>query len=107
MRMPFGINELASSFNQLIAFDSAAPLCCPPLSGWTAVLNGRPVSTGGEFMSYFRTRLLVGAAIAAIAMPSFAVAQDLTLEGETVTIIVPFAEGGGADRLTRILVPSL
>ncbi|KMK64761.1 tripartite tricarboxylate transporter substrate binding protein [Puniceibacterium sp. IMCC21224] len=58
-------------------------------------------------MSYFRKPLMAGAAIAAIAIPSLGLAQDLSLEGKTVTIIVPFAEGGGADRLSRILLPSL
>lgn len=57
-------------------------------------------------MSYIKTHLLAGAAIAAFIAPSLVAAQA-TLEGERVTIIVPFAPGGGADRLARILMPSL
>jgi len=58
-------------------------------------------------MSKFKARLMAGAVVAAMIVPSLGMAQDLTLEGETVTIIVPFAEGGGADRLARILLPAL
>ncbi len=57
-------------------------------------------------MSYIRS-ILSGAAIAALVGPVAAVAQEITLEGKTVTVIVPFAEGGGADRLTRILARPL
>lgn len=70
-------------------------------------LEGCRALTGGDTISYLRNRLLTGAALAAIAVPSLGTAQDLTLAGETVTIIVPFAEGGGADRLARILLPGL
>lgn len=54
------------------------------------------------------TTLMFGAA----AMFSFAAsdaaqANDFTLEGETVTWIVGFSEGGGTDRLTRILQSKL
>lgn len=52
--------------------------------------------------------LLLGAAAAfAIAAPSTALAEDFTLEGETVTWIVGFSEGGGTDRLTRLLQAKL
>lgn len=57
-------------------------------------------------MFYIRKHLMAGVAIAAFVAPSFVTAQA-TLEGERVTIIVPFGAGGGADRLARILMPSL
>jgi len=52
--------------------------------------------------------LLLGAAAAfALTVPSGAFAEDFTLEGETVTWIVGFSEGGGTDRLTRLLQSKL
>ncbi len=57
-------------------------------------------------MSYLTNGLISGAVALAFAMPGMA-AAEASLEGETVTVIVPFAEGGGADRLARILAGSL
>lgn len=59
-------------------------------------------------MNNISVRFVTGATLAAMVLPGAVFAQDeLTLEGETVTIIVPFAEGGGADRLSRLILPSL
>jgi tripartite-type tricarboxylate transporter receptor subunit TctC len=53
-------------------------------------------------------KLLVGAAAAlALSAPNTALANDFTLEGQTVTWIVGFSEGGGTDRLTRLLQAKL
>jgi hypothetical protein len=57
-------------------------------------------------MSYIRN-LLTGAAVVGLAASSSVAAEEFSLAGETVTVIVPFAEGGGADRLTRILARPL
>ena len=51
-------------------------------------------------------RLILVIAIVAI-LPLSAFAQNFTLEGKTVTWIVGFREGGGTDRLTRILQAKL
>lgn len=53
-------------------------------------------------------KVLFGAATAATfaapsVTPSVAAANDFTLEGKTVTWVVGFREGGGTDRLTRVL----
>ena len=53
-------------------------------------------------------KLLVAAAAAlALSAPNNALANDFTLEGQTVTWIVGFSEGGGTDRLTRLLQAKL
>ena len=53
-------------------------------------------------------KLLVGAAAAlALTAPNTALADDFSLEGQTVTWIVGFSEGGGTDRLTRLLQAKL
>ncbi len=53
-------------------------------------------------------KLVLGAAAAvAVAMPGVAQAEEFTLEGKTVTWIVGFREGGGTDRLTRVLQTKL
>ena len=52
----------------------------------------------------FRARaaaLLLALALAAAPLPSFA--QEDVLEDEDITIIVPFAEGGGTDRWARFI----
>ena len=49
-------------------------------------------------------KLLISAAtVVAVTIPGLVQAQDFTLEGKTVTWIVGFREGGGTDRLTRVL----
>jgi hypothetical protein len=48
-------------------------------------------------------QLFVAAAALAIAAPAHA----LDLKGETVTLLVPFGEGGGSDTLARFLQPFL
>jgi len=58
-------------------------------------------------MMTFTRRVALGMAAAAMLAPAPSFAQDFSLEGETVTWIVPFREGGGTDRLTRILASSL
>lgn len=57
-------------------------------------------------MTSLMKRLLLGAATATFALTGPAWAE-VDLSGKTVTIVVPFAEGGGADRLARILAGSL
>lgn len=52
-------------------------------------------------------RFALGVAAAVAMAPVTGFAQDFTLEGQTVTWIVPFSEGGGTDRLTRLLAASL
>ena len=53
-------------------------------------------------------KLLVGAvAVAAVATQGVSEASEFTLEGKTVTWIVGFSEGGGTDRLTRVLQTKL
>ena len=53
-------------------------------------------------------KLLISAVTsAAVAMPGLVQAEDFTLEGKTVTWIVGFREGGGTDRLTRVLQTKL
>lgn len=42
-------------------------------------------------------------AICAVVAPTVSLAEEFTLEGKTVTWIVGFREGGGTDRLTRVL----
>lgn len=52
--------------------------------------------------------LLVGAAAAlTLSVSTAASANEFTLEGKTVTWIVGFSEGGGTDRLTRLLQAKL
>lgn len=46
---------------------------------------------------------ITAAASIAIAVPAMVQAEEFTLEGKTVTWIVGFREGGGTDRLTRVL----
>lgn len=58
-------------------------------------------------MMTFTRRVALGLTAAAMLAPVPAFSQDFSLEGETVTWIVPFREGGGTDRLTRLLVASL
>lgn len=49
-------------------------------------------------------KIAIGAATAvAVAIPGVVQAEDFSLEGKTVTWIVGFREGGGTDRLTRVL----
>ncbi|RMA40672.1 Bug family tripartite tricarboxylate transporter substrate binding protein [Rhodophyticola porphyridii] len=55
----------------------------------------------------FTRRVALGMAAAAMLAPTHSIAQDFSLEGETVTWIVPFSEGGGTDRLTRLLASTL
>ena len=52
-------------------------------------------------------RMVLGLAAASLIVPTATFAQDFTLDGETVTWVVPFREGGGTDRLTRILATTL
>lgn len=53
-------------------------------------------------------RLAVGAAaVLALTAPQAYAGDDFTLEGQTVTWIVGFSEGGGTDRLTRLLQAKL
>lgn len=54
-------------------------------------------------LSGLKKTLMGAAAAVAVAMPGMVQAQDFTLEGKTVTWIVGFREGGGTDRLTRVL----
>lgn len=59
-------------------------------------------------MMKFAKHAVMGVAAAALMFPVTApVANDFTLEGKTVTWIVGFKEGGGTDRLTRLLQPKL
>lgn len=58
-------------------------------------------------MTNFTRRVALGIAAATMLSPTISLAQDFSLEGETVTWIVPFSEGGGTDRLTRLLASSL
>ncbi len=51
-------------------------------------------------------RLALGLAVAVMATPA-AAADNFTLAGKTVTWIVGFKEGGGTDRLTRVLQSKL
>ena len=48
-------------------------------------------------------RLLMLASALVVAAPGYA----LDLSGKTVTILVPFREGGGSDTLARFLQPHL
>jgi len=57
-------------------------------------------------MLKFTKRIIIGLAVAAI-LPLPAFAQDFTLKGKTVTWLVGFKEGGGTDRLTRVLQSKL
>ena len=53
-------------------------------------------------------KLAIGAVAAtAVAVSGFTPAMAFTLEGKTVTWIVGFSEGGGTDRLTRVLQSKL
>lgn len=47
------------------------------------------------------------AALVVVGMSTAAQADDFTLEGKTVTWLVGFREGGGTDRLTRVLQSKL
>ena len=58
-------------------------------------------------LSRARKLLLGMAAALVLSAPAVAVADDFTLEGQTVTWIVGFSEGGGTDRLTRLLQAKL
>ncbi|MBV7393081.1 hypothetical protein [Mameliella sediminis] len=58
-------------------------------------------------MLKFTRRLTLGLAAAAMISPAAAVAEEFTLEGKTVTWVVGFREGGGTDRLTRVLAAKL
>lgn len=58
-------------------------------------------------LSGLKKSLICAAAAIAFAMPGIAPAEEFTLEGETVTWIVGFREGGGTDRLTRVLQTKL
>jgi len=58
-------------------------------------------------MPYLTRRLALGLAAAIALAPSSGLADDFNLEGETVTWVVPFDEGGGTDRLARILASHL
>ena len=58
-------------------------------------------------MINFFKRCVLGVAAAAILASLPFSAQAFTLEGETVTWIVGFREGGGTDRLTRLLQAKL
>lgn len=58
-------------------------------------------------MRKFAKSLLAGAVAVAAMLPGASFANDFTLEGQTVTWIVGFREGGGTDRLTRILQTKL
>lgn len=59
-------------------------------------------------MIRFTRRVVLGLAAASMLTPvAPSIAQDFSLEGETVTWIVGFREGGGTDRLTRLLAASL
>lgn len=46
---------------------------------------------------------VVALALSVPLLPATAFAQSFTLEGKTVTFLVGFREGGGTDRLTRLL----
>ncbi|MCY4260536.1 MAG: tripartite tricarboxylate transporter substrate-binding protein [Rhodobacteraceae bacterium] len=54
-----------------------------------------------------KTLLFCAAAAVAGTAPFAVQANDFTLEGKTVTWIVGFSEGGGTDRLTRVLQTKL
>lgn len=58
-------------------------------------------------LSGLRKLIISTATVAAIAVPGFASDDDFTLEGKTVTWLVGFSEGGGTDRLTRVLQTKL
>lgn len=49
----------------------------------------------------------VGALVYSAAFVSHPVAAEVSFEGKTVTIVVPFREGGGADVLSRLFQPYL
>lgn len=57
-------------------------------------------------MLKFTKRAVLGMAAAAVMAPA-AMADGFTLEGKTVTFLVGFKEGGGTDRLTRVLQSKL
>ncbi|MBO6892623.1 MAG: hypothetical protein JJ866_11835 [Roseibium sp.] len=58
-------------------------------------------------MMKFTKRMVLGMMAATMLSPAVAAAEDFSLEGETVTWIVGFKEGGGTDRLTRLLQSKL
>jgi hypothetical protein len=58
-------------------------------------------------MMKFTKRMVLGMTAAAMMLPAAAQANGFTLEGKTVTWIVGFKEGGGTDRLTRLLQSKL
>jgi len=58
-------------------------------------------------MFNWKGKTLLGVAALACAYSAAMPAMALDLSGKTVTWIVPFREGGGTDRLTRILAPKL
>ncbi len=58
-------------------------------------------------LDIFKKLLVCAATALVIAVPSLAQASDFTLKGKTVTWIVGFREGGGTDRLTRVLQTKL
>lgn len=57
-------------------------------------------------MMKFTKRMVLGMTAAALMVPAVALAE-FNLEGKTVTWIVGFKEGGGTDRLTRVLQSKL
>ncbi len=58
-------------------------------------------------MKNFLKRIVLGVAAAAVLAPLALKAEAFTLEGKTVTWVVGFREGGGTDRLTRLLQSKL
>lgn len=58
-------------------------------------------------MMKFTKRMVLGMLAATMLTPAMALADDFSLEGKTVTWIVGFKEGGGTDRLTRLLQSKL
>ncbi|MEK9571274.1 MAG: hypothetical protein VW124_19800 [Paracoccaceae bacterium] len=58
-------------------------------------------------MRKFIRNFVLGAAAVAATLPFSMNVQAFTLEGKTVTWLVGFAEGGGTDRLTRVLQQKL
>lgn len=58
-------------------------------------------------MLKFTKRAMLGMTAATLLFPALSHAGDFSLEGKTVTWIVGFKEGGGTDRLTRVLQSKL
>jgi len=55
----------------------------------------------------FATAVAVGAVTLSATFISGPVSAEVSFKGKTVTIVVPFQEGGGADVLTRVFQPFL